>query len=237
MGLEQFEINTGIDLAEVFSSCKAVVWGGEPLGPRGRSLTERWKMNIIEILSLGDATITLQAANHTGVYAWEDEVLVEHIDPETGLPVEDGTLGELVATPLQNFIDPLIRFRSEDLVWLTREKCPSGRTHARYMVKGRTGDQIVVGGKPLLPITIWPTVESQIESKAGLFQIVRPPAPEDFLRLRVGYAGNPDLASLEERLKEEIRKQLGVESQLELVPNDDLLKLGPPHKIPRIVKL
>jgi phenylacetate-CoA ligase len=237
MGLEQFEIETGIDLAEVFSSCKAVVWGGEPLGPRGRSLTERWKMNIIEILSLGDATITLQAANHTGAYAWEDEVFVEHIDPETGEPVEDGSLGELVATPLHNFVDPLIRFRSEDLVWLTREKCPSGRTHARFMVKGRAGDQIIVAGKPLLPISIWPTVESQPESKAGLFQIVKPREPEEFLRLRVGYAGHPELDSLGSRLKAEIQRQLGVDSQIELVPNDDLLKLGPPHKIPRIVKL
>jgi phenylacetate-CoA ligase len=237
MGLEQFEIDTNIDLAEVFASCKAVIWGGEPLGPRGRMLTERWKMNIIEVLSLGDATITLEAANHTGVYAWEDEVFVEHIDPETGEPAADGTIGELVATPLQNFVDPLIRFRSEDLVWLTRERCPSGRTHARFRVKGRAGDQIVVAGNPLLPINIWPTIESQPESKAGLFQIVLPSTPEDFLRLRVGYAGEPDLASLEQRLKDEIRKQLGVESRLELVPNDELLKLGPPHKIPRIVKL
>jgi len=237
MGLEQFEIDTGLDLAEVFSSCKAVIWGGEPLGPRGRMLTERWGMNIYEILSLGDATITLEAANHTGAYAWEDEVFVEHIDPETGLPAADGTFGELVATPLQNFVDPLIRFRSEDLVWLTRETCPSGRTHARFKVKGRTGDQIVVAGKQLLPISIWPTIESQPESKAGLFQIVRPPVAEDFLRLRVGYAGEPDLASLEQRLRDEIRSQLGVESRLELVPNDELLKLGPPHKIPRIVKL
>jgi phenylacetate-CoA ligase len=237
MGLEQFEIDTGIDLAEVFSSYKAVIWGGEPLGPRGRTLTERWKMNIIEIVSLGDATITLEAANHTGVYAWEDEVFVEHIDPETGEPAPDGTLGELVATPLQNMVDPLIRFRSEDLVWLTRERCPSGRTHARFRVKGRTGDQVVVAGKQLLPVNIWPTVESQPESKAGLFQIVRPKTAEDFLRLRVGYAGDADLPSLEGRLKGEIQRQLGVESRLELVPNDELLKQGPPHKIPRIVKL
>lgn len=237
MGLEQFEIDTGLDLAEVFSSCKAVIWGGEPLGPRGRTLTERWNMKIYEILSLGDATITLEAANHTGAYAWEDEVFVEHIDPDTGFPAADGTLGELVATPLQNLVDPLIRFRSEDLVWLTRERCPSGRTHARFKVKGRTGDQIVVAGKQLLPISIWPAIESQPESKAGLFQIVRPPQPEEFLRLRVGYAGSPDLKSLEGRLKAEIQEQLHVESRVELVPNDELLKLGPPHKIPRIVKL
>jgi phenylacetate-CoA ligase len=104
-------------------------------------------------------------------------------------------------------------------------------------VKGRTGDQIVVAGKQLLPINIWPTIESQPESKAGLFQIVRPKTPEDFLRLRVGYAGDADLPSLEGRLKGEIQRQLGVESRLELVPNDELLKQGPPHKIPRIVKL
>jgi phenylacetate-CoA ligase len=104
-------------------------------------------------------------------------------------------------------------------------------------VKGRAGEQIFVAGNPLLPISIWPTIESQPETKAGLFQIIRPPHPEDFLRLRVGYAGAPDLVSLEQRLKDEILRQLGVDSRLELVPNDDLLKLGPPHKIPRIVKL
>jgi phenylacetate-CoA ligase len=66
---------------------------------------------------------------------------------------------------------------------------------------------------------------------------VKPPAPEEFLRLRVGYAGEPQLDSLESRLKAEIRRQLGVDAKLELVPNDELLKLGPPHKIPRVVKL
>jgi phenylacetate-CoA ligase len=153
------------------------------------------------------------------------------------LPAEDGSLGELIVTPLQNSVDPLIRFRSEDLVWLTRKPCATGRTHLRYMVEGRAGDQIIVAGKVLLPIKIWPTIESQPETKAGLFQIVRPREAEDFLRLRVGYAGDPDLLSLEKRLMAEIQQQLGIDSMLEMVPNDDLLKLGPPHKIPRIVKL
>jgi phenylacetate-CoA ligase len=237
LGLEKFEAETGMDLAEIFGPYKAVIWGGEPLSPRARTLTDRWKMNIFDVVSLGDISVTLEAANRTGAYAWEDEALIEHLDPQTLEPAIDGSLGELVVTSLQNTVDPLIRFRSDDLVWLTREICPSGRTHARFKIEGRAGDQVVVAGKPVLPVTVWPCIESQPESKAGLFQIVRPPLPESVLRLRVGYSDGADLSSLERRLKGEIHRQLGLVASLDLVPNEDLLKLGPPHKIPRVTKL
>ena len=236
MALEQFERETGIDMAAVFSPMKSILWGGEPLGPRGRKTTERWGMNIHDIVSVGDSSITLECSSHTGVHAWEDEVLIEHLDPQTLLPAEDGTFGELVVTPLQNSVDPLVRFRSEDLVWLTREPCPCGRTHARYRVQGRTGDEVVIEGRYILPRDVWPAIEEVPETSAALFQIVKPQRVMDQLRLRVGYAGSPDLADLNARVEAEVRTMLRVPCVIELVPNDDLLKLGPPHKIPRIVK-
>lgn len=237
IGLEQFEAESGLDLAEVFGPFKAILWGGEPLGPRGQGLTERWRMNIFNIVSLGDSTIAIEAANHTGAYAWEDEVFVEHLDPQTLLPAADGALGELIVTPLQNTVDPLIRYRSEDLVWLTRAPCPSGRTHLRYKVEGRASDQIVIGDRSFLPRSIWPAIEAIPETQAALFQIVKPKLQDDRLHLRVGYAAAPDLADLEQRVAAEVTQRLGVQAQIELVPNAELLKLGPPHKIPRIVKL
>ena len=236
MALEQFERDTGTDMASVFAPMKGILWGGEPLGARGRKLTERWGMNIHEIVSVGDSSITIECSSHTGVHAWEDEVLIEHLDPQTLLPAEDGTFGELVVTPLQNSVDPLVRFRSEDLVWLTREPCPCGRTHVRYKVQGRTGDEVVVEGRYILPRDVWPAMEAVPETSAALFQIVKPQRIMEQLRLRVGYAGSPDLTDLQRRVEAEVRAMLEVPAEIELVPNDDLLKLGPPHKIPRIVK-
>jgi phenylacetate-CoA ligase len=194
-------------------------------------------MNIFEIVSVGDSSITIECSSHAGVHAWEDEVFVEHLDPATMQPAEDGTFGEFVVTPLQNSIDPLVRFRSEDLVWLTRAPCPCGRTHLRYKVQGRTGDEVVVKGKYILPRDVWPAVETIEETNAALFQIIKPQRVMETLRLRVGYAGAPNLSALAGRVEAEIAETLGVPVQVELVANDELLKLGPPHKIPRIVKV
>ena len=236
IALEQFERETQIDLAEVFGPMKGILWGGEPLGARGRRLTQRWGMKIFEIVSVGDSSITIECSAHTGAHAWEDEVLVEHLDPQTLQPAPDASFGELVVTPLQNSVDPLVRFRSEDLVWLTRERCACGRTHLHYKVQGRTGDEVVVGGRYILPRDVWPAIEDVEETSAALFQIVKPQRVMERLRLRVGFAGSPDVAALERRVAQGIHDLLSVPADIELVPNEALLKLGPPHKIPRIVK-
>ena len=236
IALEQFERDTGTDMASLFTPMKAILWGGEPLGPRGRKITEGWGMKIHEIVSVGDSTITIECSTHTGAHAWEDEVLVEHLDPQTMLPAHDAEFGELVVTPLQNTVDPLVRFRSEDLVWLTRKPCPCGRTHARFKVQGRTGDEVVVKKRYILPRDVWPAIEAVEETSAALFQIVKPQRMMDALRLRVGFAGKPDLADLGLRVTAKVESLLAIPAIIELVPNDELLKLGPPHKIPRIVK-
>ena len=57
------------------------------------------------------------------------------------------------------------------------------------------------------------------------------------LRLRVGYAGAPaDLGALAERVSGSVAAGVGVRPEIELVPNAELLKLGPPHKIPRVAR-
>jgi phenylacetate-CoA ligase len=53
----------------------------------------------------------------------------------------------------------------------------------------------------------------------------------------VGYAGDPpSLATLSDRVADSVEASVGVRPEVELVPNADLLKLGPPHKIPRVAK-
>ncbi|HYH73360.1 MAG TPA: hypothetical protein VD764_09075, partial [Nocardioides sp.] len=99
-----------------------------------------------------------------GLHFWEDDTLVEVLDPEGTEPVGDRERGELVATALVNRTTPLIRYRSDDIVRLTRVPCPCGRTHAKLWPVGRKGDGVEVDGKKILPIDVWSAVDPEVRA-------------------------------------------------------------------------
>jgi phenylacetate-CoA ligase len=238
----EYEQRTGDDMAELFSSFHGAVFGGEPPGSRARANTERWGVPLFEHSSAGDVGAAFECREHDGLHVWEDVGFYECIDPEAtspanATPTPDGEIGELVATALTNRVFPLIRYRSDDIDRFTRQRCRCGRTHARLWTLGRKGDETVVDGRSVLPRDVWAAVEALDECAAGLFQIIRPSRQLDALRLRVGYAGNPrSLPELAERVADSVEASAGVRPEVELVPNGELLKLGPPHKIPRVTK-
>src|SRR4051812_9705654 len=226
----------GFDPRDVFSSYQGVVFAGEPLGQRFRALAEEWGVDLYEHSSVGDVTASFECREHDGLHYWEDTAFVECLDPDTSEPVADGERGELVATTLFNRVAPLVRYRSDDIVRITREPCACGRTHARMWPIGRRGDEVVVVGKPVLPVDVWGAVESVDACALGLFQIVRAGREVDVLRLRVGYAPawRDRLATVDDAVRAAVHDTVGVVPDVELVPDADLLRLGPPHKIPRV---
>ena len=66
----------------------------------------------------------------------------------------DGEQGELVFTTLKKEARPLIRFRTNDIGTVTREKCNCGRTHARINITGRRDDLLIVSGVNVFPSDI-----------------------------------------------------------------------------------
>jgi len=61
----------------------------------------------------------------------------------------------------------------------------------------------------------------------------------DVLKLRVGYdMGRLEvsLESLSARLRDHLAAALEIPIRIELIDEQELLKLGPPHKIPRVTK-
>jgi phenylacetate-CoA ligase len=228
----------GFDPADVFASYKGVVFAGEPLSPRARALAEEWGVELYEHTGIGDVTAAFECHAHDGLHVWEDTALVEGLDPEGTAAKADGERCELVATSLFNRTAPLIRYRSDDIVRLTRQLCVCGRTHARVWPIGRKGDEIVVQGKPVLPVDVWAAVESIDACAMGLFQVIRSAREGDVLRLRVGYAPayQNRLATVRDDVRGAVVTALGLDPDVELVPNAALLKLGPPHKIPRVAR-
>lgn len=239
MAIEDYAKKHDLDLREVFASYKGVVYGGEAPPPRVPRLLDSWGLDMYQITSLGDVIGAIDCSAHTGFHAWEDLALVECLDPDGNDPVADGERGELVVTTLQDDACPMIRFRTDDLVTLTREICGCGRTHARIKVLGRKGDELIIEGKSILPRDITPAVEEEPATRSALYQIVRTSREMDLLRLRIGY--NPELmtcseSELSQLLANRLSAALEIPVKVELTPNSELLKLGPPHKIPRVTK-
>jgi phenylacetate-CoA ligase len=226
------------DMRELFSSFKGVGFAGEPLSARSREQLKSWGVEVFVWTSTGDVTGAFECREHDGCHAWEDCVLLEAVDPAGSTPVADGELGELVATALDNPVTPLVRFRSDDIIRVTRQPCACGRTHARFWPVGRKGDETIVAGRSFVPMDIWRALEGVPETATALFQLIRPAREIDELKVRVGYDTEitSSVPDLRDRVSEAIMAAVGVPPVLELLPEADLLTRGRGGKLPRVVK-
>ena len=97
----------------------------------------------------------------------------ELIDPATGaaLPWREGERGELVLTHVSRQCQPLVRFRTGDIILLTGTgpaRC--GRTAPRFRVVGRSDDMVVVRGINVFPAQI-ASVINRNDALSGEYRI------------------------------------------------------------------
>jgi phenylacetate-CoA ligase len=148
----------------------------------------------------------------------------ELIVPESGavLPWREGERGELVLTHLSRECQPLVRFRTGDIIVLTgtdRARC--GRTAPRFRVVGRSDDMVVVRG-----INVFPAQAAAIVNRhhalSGEYRIVLDgPGPYDALLVEAELAEGPPhepAELLSNRLVAEFKRELGVTARITLLP-------------------
>jgi phenylacetate-CoA ligase len=89
------------------------------------------------------------------LHVWDDHYIPEIVDPDSGQRLPDGEVGELVFTAPTKEALPMVRYRTRDRTYLTREPCPCGRTSARIgKILGRTDDMLIVRGVNVFPSQI-----------------------------------------------------------------------------------
>ncbi|MFA5181152.1 MAG: phenylacetate--CoA ligase [Syntrophales bacterium] len=99
--------------------------------------------------------VAFECPLQNGLHIWEDNFLVEILDPVTLQSVPDGEEGELVLTTLVREGMPIIRYRTKDLTRILPGTCACGRTHRRIeRIKGRTDDMLILKGVNIFPIQI-----------------------------------------------------------------------------------
>ena len=96
--------------------------------------------------------VAFECEGKCGMHVWEDNFVLEIINPATGEPVEDGAIGELVLTSINREAMPLLRYRTRDLTSIIPGPCACGRTHRRiHRITGRSDDMLIVRGVNIFP--------------------------------------------------------------------------------------
>lgn len=131
---------------------KRASFAAEPLQPtlRHRFETE-YRIDTYQMYGateVGD--VAYECSQKKGWHICE-EVIVEIVDPSTGMHVNPGELGEVVVTRLNNIFF-LLRFGTGDLSSIIEAPCPCGRTSMQLAgIAGRVGDAVKVRGMFVAP--------------------------------------------------------------------------------------
>jgi phenylacetate-CoA ligase len=205
------------------------LFGGEP-GLDDAALRERiretWGMeprNANYGVSDVFSNFAAQCEKDTRLHFLAGDVLyLELIDPETEEPLsfEPGREGELVLTHLERECQPLVRFRTGDIIAVDEtEPCECGRTGMRFRIVGRSDDMVVVRGLNIFP-TMVAAVVGEFSELSGDYRIeLDHEPPYDFLPVQVELAqGDRIPAGLGERIEHAIKTKLGSTARVTVLP-------------------
>lgn len=170
-----------------------------------------------------------ECEHQNGLHIWEDEVMIEIVDPDTGQWLEPGQLGEIVLTMLRRETMPLIRYRTKDLGWVSVEECECGRTTTRLMeIRGRSDDMLIISGVNVFPSQI-ESVLMSIPELGDQYQILVDRS-KALTRLGVQVEVSPEFAArsdadwskLSGRVVESLRATLAINTSVELMGYETL---------------
>lgn len=209
--------------------------GAEPHSEKTRFRIEEFyglkAYNSYGLSEMNGPGVAFECQCQKGLHVWEDNFLMEIIDPKTLEPVADGVEGELVMTTLKREGMPVLRYRTKDLTRIIAEPCACGRTHRRIeRITGRTDDMLIIKGVNIFPVQI----EKKLMGIAGVgnnFQIIlERKGYNDHMIVRVEvvkefFSGDlKQLELLRKKITEELRSDILITPRVDLVEPNTLPK-------------
>jgi len=209
--------------------------GAEPHSEKMRRKIEEFfgfkGFNSYGLSEMNGPGIAFECPEQNGMHIWEDNFIVEIIDPVTLNPVPDGEEGELVTTTLLREGMPILRYRTKDLTRIIPGPCPCGRTHRRIeRIKGRTDDMMILKGVNIFPIQIEKKLMEIPGVGTNFVIILERTDYNDSMTVKVEvqkefFGGNlKQLEALRRRIMEELKSDILITPKVDLVEPDSLPK-------------
>ncbi len=144
-------------IASDATSLRVGIFGAEPWSNEMRAEIEtRLGIDALDIYGLseviGPGVASECIETKDGPHVWEDHFYPEIIDPDTGEPLPDGSLGELVFTSLTKEAMPIVRYRTRDLTRLLPGTARSMRRMGKIV--GRSDDMLIIRGVNVFPTQV-----------------------------------------------------------------------------------
>lgn len=219
--LESKGINPSKDLA-----LRKAFIGAEPYTEETRRKIEKALgvdvYNSYGLSEMNGPGIAFECEHKHGMHIWEDNYIVEIVDPKTGEPLPDGQRGELVLTTLCREAMPILRYRTRDITSIIPEPCPCGRTHRRLnRVTGRTDDMLIIRGVNIYPQQIEQVLMS-IPQVGHNYLIAIDGLDEMTVKVELaesGFDGQIDhIVRLQNDIAARLRTEILTKPKIELVP-------------------
>jgi phenylacetate-CoA ligase len=218
----------GVDFRD--TNLRLAICGAEPWSEQMREdIQNRLGIDAINVYGLTEVIgpgVSVECPHKCGMHIWEDHFLAEVINPESGEQLPYGEYGELVITTLTKEAQPVIRFRTRDIVTLNAEPCGCGRTMVRMSrVAGRSDDMLIVRGVNVFPSQI-ESVLLEVEGVEPHYLIVvdrQEAFKTDELEIWVEVSDEifsdemGKMENLEKRLRSEMDSVLGIAARIKLV--------------------
>lgn len=162
--------------------------------------------------------------NHDLHFLALDALQPELIDPESGAPRrwQAGMEGELVLTHLDRECQPLVRFRTGDIIVITgTEPTSEGLTAPRFRVIGRSDEMVVVRGINAFPSQVAALINRNAALSGEWRIVLKGRGPYNFLPLEAELAEAHSSApppALAESLAADFKRGLGLTARICLLP-------------------
>jgi phenylacetate-CoA ligase len=215
----------GVNLRKDLSLRKAFV-GAEPHTEETRRRIEQAfgcdVYNSYGLTEMNGPGVAFECEHKAGLHLWEDNYILEIINPATGEVLPEGQTGELVLTTLNREAMPILRYRTRDITSIIPEPCKCGRTHRRLArITGRSDDMLIIRGVNIFPQQIERVLMSFPQVGRNYVIIIE---GLDDMTIKVelaasGFDGQVEhLAALQNQMVEKLKAETWVKPKVDLLP-------------------